>query len=72
MIVGNEANFSNTIALNRNHLTHLDPKPGKKYATFEELYYLSLRMRLLLITVFLDELGFDIKKIEKIIERIGR
>ncbi|MGP8254233.1 MAG: HEPN domain-containing protein [Methanoregula sp.] len=71
-IVGKEKNFPNTIALNRNNLTHLDPKPQNKYATFWELYDLSTRMRLLLITVFLDELGFDIKKIEKIVERLSR
>ena len=71
-IVGNEENFPYTIALNRNNLTHLDPKPQIKYATFEELYDLSLRMRLLLITVFLDELGFEIKIIEKKVERLTR
>jgi len=71
-IVGKEENFPNTIALNRNNLTHLDPKPQNKYATFWELYDLSTRMRLLLITVFLDELGFDIKKIEKIVEQLSR
>ena len=36
------------------------------------IIYQFTRMRLLLITVFLDELGFEIKKIEKIIERISR
>jgi len=71
-IVGKEENFPNIIALNRNNLTHLDPKPQNKYATFWELYDLSTRMRLLLITVFLDELGFDIKKIEKIVGRLSR
>lgn len=71
-IIGSEKNFPNSIALNRNNLTHLDPKPEIKYATFEELYYLSIRMRLLLITVFLDELGFEIRNIEKIILRLSR
>lgn len=72
IIVGNVNNFPNTIILNRNNLTHLDPKPDIKYATFEELYDLSIRMRLLLITIILDELGFENKKIEKIIGRLAR
>ncbi|HII98036.1 MAG TPA: hypothetical protein HA272_01925 [Methanoregula sp.] len=38
-IAGSEKNFPNTIALNRNNLTHLDPKPEIKYATFEELNF---------------------------------
>lgn len=71
-IVGNAENFPHMVALNRNHLTHLDPKPEIAYASFEELYYISIRMRLLLITVFLDELGFEIKKIEMIIARLSR
>jgi hypothetical protein len=71
IIVGDMKCFPNIIALNRNHLTHLDPKPNTKYATFEELYYLSVRMRLLLITVFLDELGFEIKNVEKIVARLA-
>jgi hypothetical protein len=72
IIKGPERHFAKTIADNRNHLTHLDPKPGMKYATFEELYYLSLRMRLLLITIFLDEIGFTNAEIEAIVSRIGK
>jgi hypothetical protein len=71
IIKGHEVHFAKTIADNRNHLTHLDPKPGATYATFEELYYLSLRMRLLLITIILDEIGFLQEEIKAIIVRIS-
>jgi len=72
IIKGPEKHFAKTIADNRNHLTHLDPKPGMTYATFEELYYLSLRMRLLLLTIILDEIGFPQEENKVIVGRIRR
>jgi len=71
-ITGNDSRFAKTIADNRNHLTHLDPKPEVTYATYEQLYYLSLRMRLLLTLIILDEIGFKQKDIEEKIPRLAR
>jgi hypothetical protein len=71
IIKGPEVHFAKTIADNRNHLTHLDPKPGATYATFDELYYLVLRMRLLIITIILDEIGFQQEEIHEIIVKIN-
>ncbi|MDD1685935.1 HEPN domain-containing protein [Methanoregula sp.] len=72
IIIGFELHFAKTIADNRNHLTHLDPRSDVRYATNVELYYLSLRMRLLMITIILDEIGFGQEDINDIIPRISQ
>lgn len=68
-LITDEKKFVNKVTNTRNYLTHYDPKLKRNTAEGKDLIVLSLRLRLLLETIFLDELGFDRKKIEVWIRR---
>lgn len=72
LIISDTAGFANTVAKNRNHLTHCDNKPEETYATPEELWDLSQQLGRLFYLCILDELGLEQKIIETTLKRLKK
>lgn len=67
----NEIDFSKRLTMNRNHFTHLDDKHEAKAASLSELFMLSEKMKIILITNLLKELNLSEALIKKIILENG-
>ena len=59
--------FINTVKDSRNYLIHYDPDLKGKAATGEELYRLTIKLKILLEICLLTEIGFGIKDIDRAI-----
>ncbi len=58
-LVDDPTRFAKEVSVNRNNLTHHDPKPREQYASRRDLAVLSLRLRAILDIVICREIGID-------------
>lgn len=72
-LLANEGDFENRVKNNRNFYTHYDVSIENFVpATLGELFVLSEKLKVILITMLLQELGFSSEQVEKIILGKGR
>jgi hypothetical protein len=58
-LVDDPVRFAKEVSVNRNNLTHHDPRPREQYASRRDLTVLSLRMRAILDIIICREIGID-------------
>jgi hypothetical protein len=68
-IIKDSKSFIQKVVITRNYLTHYDEKLKDQAAQKEELLKLTLKIKMLLETTFLKELGFDEDTIKKLVSR---
>ncbi|NJE11887.1 HEPN domain-containing protein [Thermococcus sp. LS2] len=61
--------FIEDVVITRNYLTHYDKELKERAAKDVELYYLTQKLRLLVMICLLAELGFDSNEIKNIVQR---
>lgn len=69
-ILGDKAKFVLNIKHSRNYYTHYSKDGKKKALKGGELYYLSERLKILLVCSFLMEVGFDRHKLSTYLDKI--
>jgi hypothetical protein len=66
-LLSNEPKFADRIKENRNYFTHYDEKLDAKKAPLGELFFISEKMKIILIVNLIKELGFTDEETNKII-----
>lgn len=61
----------NSAVCSRNYYTHYDESNNKNVLKGRELYFLSQKLRVLLLVIILKEFGFEDSKIEVVFKRIN-
>lgn len=69
-ILGDKKQFVLNVKYSRNYYTHYSKKVKKKALKGGELFYLSERLKILLVCSFLIEVGFDKDKLTTLLENI--
>jgi hypothetical protein len=69
-ILGDKTKFVLNVKHSRNYYTHYSKKGKKKALKGGELYYLSERLKILLVCSFLIEIGFDKDKLSSLLDNV--
>lgn len=69
-ILGNKKQFVLNVKHSRNYYTHYSSDGVKKAVKGEELFYLSERLKILLVCAFLTEVGIDKEKLESFLDNV--
>jgi len=69
-IISDNCQFIKDVKNSRNYYTHYDESLEKKYLKGSELYYLTMKLRIVLIIHLLISLGFGNEKINQILQRL--
>ena len=70
--LGDRDKVINVTVETRNYLTHYDGDPPKGIAKGVELYYLTQRLKLLVMACLLKTLGFETTEIKEIVKRTSQ
>lgn len=62
MLIGDKKTFIKQIKDSRNYYTHYNPKLAKNALTGEKLFHLTEKLKILLVSAFLVEVGFEKEK----------
>lgn len=71
-IIGDKNLFTDNIKDSRNYYTHYNRNKKKNVLEGEELFYLSERLKILLVCAILEEIGITKDLLEKSIKRVKR
>lgn len=69
-IISDNDQFIKDVKNSRNYYTHYDKSLEKKYLKGSALYYLTMKLRIILIVHLLISLGFGKEKINQILQRL--